>query len=130
LNNSAGPTDPELARFLREELGVAGPQGGTWHFTGPLWQWRGKAKDGSPSSTAWHFITITGDVADAVRAAAPGRSAAWGSVYVTVSIGKTRWQTSLFPSKEAGGWLLPVKAAVRKAERIAEGDEVQVTLSI
>ena len=60
----------------------------------------------------------------------PGRSAAWGSVYVTVSIGDTRWQTSLFPSKEAGGWLLPVKAAVRKAERLAEGDAVTLTLSV
>jgi hypothetical protein len=125
-----GPTDPELIRFLREELGEALPAGGEWSFTGPLWLWRGKAKDGSPSSTAWHFITITGEVADAVRAAAPGRSAAWGSVYVTVAIGKTRWQTSLFPSKEAGGWLLPVKAAVRKAEKLAEGDEVTLTLSV
>jgi hypothetical protein len=125
-----GPTDPELIRFLREELGEALPAGGEWCFTGPLWQWRGKAKDGSPSSTAWHFITITGEVADAIRAAAPGRSAAWGSVYVSVAVGNTRWQTSLFPSKEAGGWLLPVKAAVRKAERIAEGDEVTLTLSL
>jgi hypothetical protein len=130
VKNNAAPSDPELARFLREELGVAGPEGGSWRFTGPLWQWRGKAKDGSPSSTAWHFITITGDVADAVRAAAPGRSAAWGSVYVSVGIGNTRWQTSLFPSKEAGGWLLPVKAAVRKAEKIAEGDEVTLTLTV
>jgi hypothetical protein len=115
---------------LREELGVAGPQGGTWQFAGPLWQWRGKAKDGSPSSTAWHFITITGDVADGIRAAAPGRSAAWGSVYVTVTIGNTCWQTSVFPSKDVGGYLLPVKAAVRKAEKVAEGDEVTLTLSV
>lgn len=125
-----GPTDPELIRFLREELGEALPAGGEWSFTGPLWLWRGKAKDGTASTMAWHFVTITGDVADAVRAAAPGRSAAWGSVYVTVTIGKTRWQTSLFPSKEAGGWLLPVKAAVRKAEKLAEGDEVTLTLSL
>lgn len=130
MKNSAGPSDPELARFLREELGVAGPQGGSWGFTGPLWLWRGKAKDGSPSSMAWHFITITGDVATAIRAAAPGRSAAWGSVYVTVSIGNTRWQTSVFPSKDVGGYLLPVKASVRKAEKITEGDEVTLTLSI
>jgi hypothetical protein len=125
-----GPTDPELIRFLREELGEALPAGGEWSFTGPLWQWRGKTKDGSPSSTAWHFVTITGDVADAIRAAAPGRSAAWGSVYVHVTVGKTRWQTSVFPSKDAGGYLLPVKASVRKAERLAEGDEVTLTLSV
>lgn len=119
---NGGPTDPELIRFLREELGEALPAGGSWAFAGPLWLWRGKGKDGAPTSTAWHFVTIDGDVAAAIRAAAPGRSAAWGSVYVTVTIGATRWQTSVFPSKDVGGYLLPVKAGVRKAERLAEGD--------
>jgi hypothetical protein len=125
-----GPTDPELIRFLREELGESLPAGGQWRFTGPLWIWRGKAKDGSASTMAWHFVTITGAVADGIRGAAPGRSAAWGSVYVSVTIGSTRWQTSVFPSKDVGGYLLPVKAAVRKAEKLVEGDEVTLELSI
>ncbi len=125
-----GPTDPELIRFLREELGESLPAGGNWTFTGPLWLWRGKAKDGSPTSTAWHFITIDGAVADAIRAAAPGRSAAWGSVYVSVTVGKTGWQTSVFPSKDVAGYLLPIKASVRKAEKLVEGDVVTVELAI
>jgi hypothetical protein len=125
-----GPTDPELIRFLREELGESLPSGGQWTFAGPLWLWRGKAKDGTPTKTAWHFLTIDGAVADAIRAAAPGRSAAWGSVYVTVTIGITTWQTSVFPSKDVAGYLLPVKASVRKAERLAEGDTVTVELTL
>ena len=125
-----GPTDPELIRFLREELGESLPSGGQWTFTGPLWLWRGKAKDGTPTSTAWHFLTIDGAVADAIRAAAPGRSAAWGSVYVSVTIGVTTWQTSVFPSKDVAGYLLPVKASVRKAEKLGEGDTVTVELTI
>ncbi len=125
-----GPTDPELIRFLREELGESLPAGGSWSFTGPLWLWRGKAKDGSPTSTAWHFVTIDGAVADAIRAAAPGRSAAWGSLYVAVIIGKTRWQTSVFPSKDVAGYLLPVKASVRRAEKLVEGDVVTIELSV
>lgn len=124
------PTDPELARFLREELGVADSAGGPWQCSGPLWLWRGKAKDGTPTSTAWHFVTIDGDVADAIRAASPGRSAAWGSVYVHVTIGTTRWQTSVFPSKEVKGFLLPIKASVRKAERLVEGDMVTLELAL
>ena len=124
------PTDPELIRFLREELGETGPQGGPWSFTGPLWLWRGKAKDGTPTSTAWHFLTIDGDVAEAIRAAAPGRSAAWGSVYVHAVIGNTSWQTSVFPSKDVGGYMLPIKASVRKAEKLAEGDVATVHLTL
>ena len=49
------------------------------------------------------------------------------SLKVEARIGATVWQTSCFPRDE-GGWLLPVKAAVRKAEGIAEGDPVAVTL--
>jgi hypothetical protein len=120
--------DPELARFLREELDVVPEGPRSWQVTTPIWLWRPKDKPGS--TAAWHFITITGAAAEGLRAAAPGRSAAWGSVYVTVTLGATRWQTSAFPSKEVGGYMLPVKAAVRKKEAVAEGDMVTVTIAV
>ena len=124
------PNDPELIRFLREELGATLGGDSSWSFSGPLWLWRGKAKDGTPTSTAWHFVTIDGAVADAIRAASPGRSAAWGSVYVHVRINDTSWQTSVFPSKEVRGYLLPIKAAVRKAQKLSEGDQVTLQISV
>ena len=129
MNEPAPPTDPDLARFLREELGIAEGPGGPWRFTGPLWIWRGTRKDGTPTPSAWHFVTIDGAVADAIRGVAPGRSAAWGSVYVDVTIGGSRWQTSVFPSKDVSGFLLPVKASVRKAEQLADGDVVTLVLA-
>ena len=130
MRSTDRPTDPELIRFLREELGESLDVGGQWTFTGPLWLWRGKAKDGTPTSTAWHFVTIDGAVADGIRAAAPGRSAAWGSVTVDVTIGTTNWKTSVFPSKDVGGYLLPIKASVRKAEKLVEGDTVTLHLAV
>ncbi len=128
MTRAKGPSDPELARFLREELGEGASASGAWQVSGPLWLWRGKAKDGTPTKTAWFFVTIDGDIAESIRAAAPGRMAAWGSVYVTVTIGATTWRTSLFPSRTVGGYLLPVKASVRKAEGLSEGDTVPVHL--
>lgn len=124
------PSDPELVRFLREELGEMGPVAGPWEYSGPIWLWRGKAKDGTPTKAAWHFVTIDGAVAEALRAASPGRTAAWGSIYVKVAIGVTQWETSVFPSKDVMGFMLPIKASVRKAERLVEGDLVTVRLSI
>jgi hypothetical protein len=50
---------------------------------------------------------------------------------VPATIGDTTWQTSVFPQKSEDGsaeWILPVKAAVRKAEDLAEGDEAALTL--
>lgn len=119
--------DADLARFLRDELGHVpdGASAGPWRVSGPVWLWQGA--DGAPAKGAWYFITIDGETADAIRAGAVN-AAAWGSVYVEATIGATTWRTSLFPSKAHGGWLLPLKAAVRKAEKIAEGTVVEAQL--
>ena len=80
-------------------------------------------------------MTIAGDEAEGIRMAAmtgqwmDGRNG-FGSARVEAKIGDTCWKTSVFPHKESGGWLLPVKAAVRKAEGLAEGDAVTVTVSL
>jgi hypothetical protein len=95
-----------------------------------LWRWEAASGPG-----AWFFLTIAGEAADAFRIAAisgqwlDGRRG-FGSARVEAVIGDTRWKTSVFPHKESGGWLLPVKAAVRKAEGLAEGEAVTVTVSL
>jgi hypothetical protein len=121
--------DADLARFLRDELGVApdGSAPGPWTVCGPVWLWQGA--DGAPAKGSWYFLTIDGETAQAIRAAA-SKADAWGSVRIEATIGGTTWRTSLFPSKQAGGWLLPLKAAVRKAEKIAEGAVVEALLAL
>lgn len=96
--------------------------------TGPLWRWTGTSGTGS-----WHFLTIGGDAGEALSATAlmrklEGLGRGFGSIKVEAVIGETRFATSVFPSGEEG-WILPVKAAVRKAEGLSEGDELEVTLS-
>lgn len=98
--------------------------------TTPLWRWQS-----ATAPAAWFFVTIAGEVADGIRLAAIGGQwldgrKGFGSARVSAAIGDTRWNTSVFPHKESGGWLLPVKAAVRKAENLAEGDAVTVTVSL
>lgn len=130
---SAAPTttDPDLARFLRDELGVdaapAGPQ--CWTFAGPVWIWRGNGT-GPPPKAAWYFITIDGEVAAAIRAATRGSNGGFGSVRITATIGATSWQTSLFPSKGSGGYLLPLKVVVRRSEGLEGGAMASVSLML
>jgi hypothetical protein len=98
--------------------------------TTPLWRWQS-----AQAPAAWFFLTIAGEAADGIRIAAIGGQwldgrRGFGSAKVQAAIGDTRWNTSVFPHKESGGWLLPVKAAVRKAENLAEGDDVTVTVSL
>ena len=52
----------------------------------------------------------------------------WGMIPVTARIGSTSWTTSLFPKD--GRYIVPIKASVRRAENIDEGDTVTVALDI
>lgn len=54
----------------------------------------------------------------------------FGSIKVTATIGKTTWRTSIFPDKRSGGYVLPLKAAVRTAEGIGDGDKITFKLDI
>jgi hypothetical protein len=52
----------------------------------------------------------------------------WGVIPVHVRIGKTEWQTSLFPKD--GRYLVPIRLSVQKSENLAEGDNVVIQLEV
>ena len=93
-----------------------------------LWRWTGT------QGANWHFVTIDGAAGEALSGTAlmdrleRGRARGFGSVKVTVRIGSSEWATSAFPSKDEG-WIVPVKAAVRKAEKLSEGDTASIELT-
>ena len=91
--------------------------------TGPLWIWTGE------SAGRWHFITVPEEQSMEIRAQALGQRRGFGSVRVEAAIGAVTWRTSVFPLS-SGGYLLPVKAEVRRKAGIAAGDEVTVTLEV
>jgi hypothetical protein len=58
-----------------------------------------------------------------------GKRRGFGSVKVEARIGDSVWRTSVFPPKE-GGWFLPVKKAICRAEGLTEKEEVEVALRL
>ena len=90
--------------------------------TAPLWLW-------SSGSASWHFITIPEELSDEIRAESLARRAGFGSVRVDATIADVTWRTSVFPQK-GGGYILPVKADVRRRAAIAAGHQVDVTLEV
>lgn len=89
-------------------------------FSGEVFYWRGPAP--------WHYVAVAEPAAVEISAIASAVTYGWGCIPATARIGATSWETSLFPKD--GGYLVPVKAAVRKAEQIELGDVVGVTLQI
>jgi hypothetical protein len=57
-------------------------------------------------------------------------SRGFGAVKVRVKVGKTVWDTSVFPDSETGCYLLPVKKAVRKSEGLLAGDRATFQLEV
>jgi hypothetical protein len=51
-------------------------------------------------------------------------------VRVEARIGGTIWRTSIFPDAKSRCYVLPVKKAVRKAQRIEAGDDADVTVEV
>ena len=80
------------------------------------------------------FVRIEGEAAEAIaayelmRRLELGRRG-FGSVKVEATIGDSRWSTSVFPQK-AGGWFLPVKKAICRAEGLEAGQEVELRLEL
>src|SRR5690554_3783493 len=93
----------------------------TWEVSAPAWQWK---------SGNWIFLTVPEEASDEIAEAAEGRAGGFGSVRVEVTCGATTWRTSLFPSVEAGAYVLPLKKSVRQAEGIDEGVMVRVHLRV
>lgn len=89
-------------------------------FDGPVTHWRGPAP--------YFFVPVPEEECDAIAAVAPRVSYGWGVIPVSGRIGRTDFTTSLFP--KGGGYLVPLKDAVRKPERIEAGDVVTVRLTI
>jgi hypothetical protein len=96
----------------------------TYRTRAKLWRWSG-------GKASWYFLTLPVNMAMEIRAVDAGpRRVGFGSLRVTATIGKATWQTSIFPAAQLNSYLLPVKASVRKAERLVEGRMVSLQLVV
>jgi len=89
-------------------------------FRGEITYWRGPAP--------FHFIAVPADGCRQIHAISSLVTYGWGVIPVTARIGGTEWTTSLFPRH--GGYLVPIKDVVRRAEGLTLGDEPAVALTI
>jgi hypothetical protein len=89
-------------------------------FSGVIWYWKGPAP--------WYFVTVPEEQCLDLQAASSFVTYGWGMIPVTAQIGGTEWTTSLFPKD--GQYVVPLKADVRKFEKLQEGDTVTVHLVI
>lgn len=88
--------------------------------SGEVIVWRGPAP--------FYFLPVPDEESLDIRELANELTYGWGVIPVTVRLGDTEWTTSLFPRD--GRYLVPLKADVRRAEGVGEGDTVIVDLTL
>lgn len=89
-------------------------------FSGEVWHWRGPAPH--------HFVWVPEDDAERIDEVAAAVTYGWGMVPVTVHLGGSTWTTSLWPKD--GGYIVPLKLAVRRTEGVDVGDTVALRLEV
>jgi hypothetical protein len=89
-------------------------------FTADIFEWRGPAP--------YFFVTVPRELCDIVHAVSGIVTYGWGMIPVSATIGDTTFTTAMWP--RAGGYVLPLKDVVRRAERLARDDEVTVSMRI
>ena len=90
-------------------------------FEADVWLYTGK----SP----WHLVTLPTKIAEEIQFY-QGNQMHCGTVKVIATIGSSTWDTALFKDNKSSSYLMPIKAAIRKAEHIEKGDHVQVDVTL
>lgn len=90
-------------------------------FEAELWEHDGEG--------GWHFLSMPLERSEQIRAESDHVRRGFGSLKVRASIGKTCWETSVFPAS-SGHYVLPVKKPVRRSEDLMAGDVIEVELEL
>jgi uncharacterized protein DUF1905 len=89
-------------------------------FSGDVWYWRGPAP--------WHFVSVPAEHVPDLAETAARISYGWGCVPASARVGDTDFTTALIPKD--GTYLVPLKADVRRRERLEVGDTVTLRLTL
>ncbi|MFB8089043.1 DUF1905 domain-containing protein [Streptomyces sp. NPDC055992] len=89
-------------------------------FSSRVIEWRGPAP--------YYFAPVPAEQAADIQEVAQLASYGWGVIPVEAEIGGSAFTTSLFPKD--GGYLLPLKNAVRVPQDLAAGDDVTVAMTV
>ena len=93
-------------------------------FESELWIWDARRDE------SWTFVSLPVEASEEIRDRGEGLRRGFGSLRVRATVGRTTWQTSVFPDSGRGAFVLPVKRAIRKAEKLDAGDVVAVSVEL
>ncbi|OJU74745.1 MAG: hypothetical protein BGO09_08305 [Bacteroidetes bacterium 47-18] len=93
-----------------------------YEFSAKVWQHAGQG--------GWHFISLPEDLAKEIRYNLKWQEEGWGRLKATAKIGNSEWETAIWFDTKANTYLLPLKAEIRKKEKIEINKDVTTIIWI
>lgn len=93
-----------------------------FEFSGTPWQYTGPG--------GWYFISLPKKLAKEIRKSFRSEEEGWGRLKATAKIGDSEWATAIWFDTKIDTYILPLKAAIRKKERIDTESNVKVVVWI
>ena len=95
-----------------------GNQGIEYVFSAKIWY------------SEWYFVSLPEEMAKEIRGDFKRFEEGWGRLKAIAKIGDSEWKTAIWFDTKQQTYFLPIKAEIRKREKIGADNEVEVTLWI
>lgn len=76
----------------------------------------------------WYFVSLPKEMSQEIRGHCKTLEEGWGRLKAAAKIGGSEWKTAIWFDKKHQTYLLPIKAEVRKKEKIGVGSTAAITL--
>ena len=84
----------------------------------------------SEEMCGWTFVSIPKDLSKEIREDFKYLEEGWGRMKVIAKLGSSEWQTAIWFDTKQDTYLLPLKAKIRKQEKVTLGKNVQVVILV
>ena len=93
-----------------------------YRFSSEPWKYIGQS--------GWIFVSLPKKLSNQIRAIFKRQEAGWGRLTAIARIGNTEWKTAIWFDTKANAYLLPLKAEIRKKEKVEIGKRINVAVII
>lgn len=98
------------------------PQKIKYTFQSRMWRSAGQG--------GWSFVSMPTEMSQEIREHLRGEEEGWGRMKAMAMIGNTQWETAIWFDTKHNTYLLPIKADVRKKEKLELNSMMEVMVWI
>jgi len=93
-----------------------------YSFSSTIWQ--------HAAPGGWYFVALPHEMSKEIRSMLKMHEEGWGRLKAIAKIGNSEWKTAIWFDTKKDTYLLPIKADIRRQEKLNDGSDVSVILWI